>query len=157
PISADFTDRWLAILDREFRDIESVIDGQAAFFDPLACPASPRTHDFLSWLAQWVGATLERSWSLSRRRVYLKYATRLFPWRGTVQGLRRSLYLFLGLERFLDYSPARAGCVPCPLDLPSGWRPPWLILEHFKLRRWMFLDHARLSDHAKLWGERVVN
>lgn len=157
PVSADFTDRWLAIFDREFRDLESVVDRQAAFFDPLACPASPRTRDFLSWLAQWVGVTLERSWPESRRRSYLRHAARLFPWRGTVHGLRSNLYLFLGLERFLDYSPGRAACVPCPLDLPAGWRPPRLILEHFKLRRWMFLDRARLSDNARLWGERIVN
>ena len=157
PVAADFTDRWLAIFDRTFRDIESVIDHQAAFFDPLACPDSPRSRDFLSWLAQWVGVTIERNWPDARRRTYLKYAPRLYPWRGTVPGLRNTLYLFLGLERFLDYTPARAHCVPCADDRPSGWRPPRLVLEHFKLRKWMFLDHARLSDNAKLWGERVVN
>ena len=157
PVSADFTDRWLAIFDRELRNIESVVDGQARFFDPLACPASPPKRDFLTWLASWVGVALERNWPEARRRTYLKYAPRLFPWRGTVKGLRQSLYLFLGLERFLDYSPGRADCVPCPLQLPTGWRPPRLILEHYQLRRWMFLGHARLSDHAKLWGERIVN
>jgi phage tail-like protein len=157
PVSADFTDRWLAVFDREFRNVESIIDGQAAFFDPLACPAGPRARDFLSWLAQWVGVTLERGWTESRRRTYLKFAPRLFPWRGTVEGLQRNLYLFLGLERFLDFSPARADCVPCPLKVPTGWRPPRLILEHFKLRNWMFVGHARLSNNAKLWGERIVN
>jgi hypothetical protein len=39
----------------------------------------------------------------------------------------------------------------------AGWRPPRLLLEHFHLRRWMMLDHAKLSDNARLWGERVVN
>jgi phage tail-like protein len=157
PVAADFTDRWLAIFDRTFRDVETVIDRQAAFFDPLACPDAPRSRDFLSWLAQWVGITLERNWPEARRRTYLKFAPRLFSWRGTVPGLRRTLYLFLGLERFLDYVPDRAECVPCTTDVKPGWRPPRLILEHFKLRKWMFLDQARLSDNAKLWGERIVN
>lgn len=157
PVSADFTDRWLAIFDRTFRDVEMVIDHQASFFDPLACPDSPRSRDFLSWLAQWVGVTIERNWSEARRRTYLRFAPRLYSWRGTVPGLRKTLYLFLGLERFLDYTPGRADCVPCAADVPPGWRPPRLILEHFKLRKWMFLDHARLSDNAKLWGERIVN
>ncbi len=157
PIAADFTDRWLAIFDRTFRDIETVIDHQAQLFDPLACPAAPPKRDFLSWLAGWVGVALERNWPLARRRAYLKHAPRLFPWRGTVPGLRHSLYLFLGLERWLDYAPGRAGCVPCPLDLPAGWRPPRLILEHFRLRRWLFLGQGRLSDNARLWGERIVN
>ena len=74
-----------------------------------------------------------------------------------MQGLRDSLYLFLGLERWLQHVPGRADCVPCPVTPAIGWRPPRLLLEHFQLRRWMLLDHARLSDNAKLWGERIVN
>lgn len=157
PVAADFTDRFLEVFDRQFRDTEKIIDTQARFFDPMACPAGPGRKDFLTWLASWVGVGLERSWPEARRRAYLKHAPALFPWRGTVKGLRQSLYLFLGLDRWLTYRPARAACAPCGLPLPTGWRPPRLILEHFQLRRWMFLDHAKLSDHAKLWGERVVN
>lgn len=157
PIAADFTDRWLGIFDRTFRDLETIIDRQAHLFDPLACPAAPANRDFLSWLASWIGVTLERNWPQARRRAYLKHAARLFPWRGTVRGLRQNLYLFLGLDRWIDHVPGRADCVPCPQALPAGWRPPGLILEHFRLRRWMLLDHGRLSDHARLWGERVVN
>lgn len=157
PVAAAFTDRWLAIFDREFRDIETVIDEQARLFDPLACPAAPQGPDFLGWLASWVGVALVRNWPEARRRRYLKHAPRLFVWRGTVHGLRGSLYLFLGLERWLAHRPARADCVPCPVTPPQGWRPPRLLLEHFQLRRWLFLGHARLSDNARLWGERIVN
>lgn len=157
PVAADFTDRWLAIFDRAFRDLETVIDRQAHLFDPMACPAGPPSRDFLSWLASWIGITLERNLPEARRRRYLRHAASLFPWRGTVRGLRQNLYLFLGLERWLDYRPGRAGCVPCAQTLPASWRPPRLILEHFHLRRWMFLGHQRLSDNARLWGERVVN
>jgi hypothetical protein len=38
-----------------------------------------------------------------------------------------------------------------------AWRPPRLLLEHHQLRRWLFLGAARLSDHAQLWGARIVN
>jgi phage tail-like protein len=157
PVAADFTDRWLAVFDHGFRDIESTIDHQARLFDPLACPAAPSGPDFLGWLAGWVGVALERNWPEARRRAYLKQMPKLYPWRGTVGGLRRQLHLFLGLDRWQDYEPARACCVPCPQVLTPGWRPPRLILEHFQLRRWMLLDRARLSDNAKLWGERIVN
>lgn len=157
PVAAELTDRFLAIFDRGFRQIEGIVDGQARYFDPLAAPAGPRGKDFLSWLAGWVGVALERSWSEARRRIYLKSASRVFPWRGTVQGLRQSLYLFLGLDRWVDHAPEKGDCVPCPVSPPSRWRPPRLILEHFRLRRWMFVDHARLSDNARLWGERIVN
>jgi phage tail-like protein len=158
PVSADFTDRWLAVFDREFRAIESTIDRQARLFDPLACPADPSSkRDFLSWLAGWVGVVLERNWPERRRRAYLKNAPRLFPWRGTLEGLRKSLYLFLGLDHYADFVPQRADCVPCVVPSHTGWRPPRLLLEHFHLRRWMMLGHAKLSDNAKLWGERIVN
>jgi phage tail-like protein len=158
PVSADFTDRWLALFDREFRAIETAIDRQARLFDPLACPAGPPAkRDFLSWLAGWVGVALERAWPEERRRAYLKAAPRLFPWRGTLEGLRKSLYLFLAIDRYNDFEPQRADCVPCAVRHKTGWRPPRLLLEHFHLRRWMMLDHGKLSDNAKLWGERIVN
>jgi hypothetical protein len=32
-----------------------------------------------------------------------------------------------------------------------------LILEHFKLRRWLFLGAGRIGDQAVLWGKRIVN
>jgi hypothetical protein len=32
-----------------------------------------------------------------------------------------------------------------------------LILEHYQLRRWLFLGQGRLGDEAVLWGKRIVN
>lgn len=160
PIAAEFTDRWLAIFDRGLRRIEHEVDYQARLFDPLSAPAAPEVaarKDFLSFIAKWVGVTLVAAWPLARRRRFLKLAPRLYPWRGTIQGMRSSLYLFLGLDRFVDYAPGHAHCVPCVTPVKSSWQPPRLLLEHYKLRRWLALNHARLSDAAKLWGERIVN
>jgi phage tail-like protein len=161
-VAAEFTDRWLAIFDRGLREIETEIDEQAALFDPLAAPAQPEVagnRDFLAFIASWVGITLIAAWPLERRRHFLKNAPGLFAWRGTVRGLRGVLYLFLGLDRWIDYKPGTAECVPCVTrdDVVAGWRPPRLILEHFQLRRWLALGHASLSDAAKLWGGRIVN
>ena len=162
PVAAEFTDRWLAIFDRSLRDVESEIDGQAALFDPLAAPTVPDVaadRDFLAFLASWVGITLSRAMPLQRRRRFVQLAPRLYAWRGTMQGLRDTLYLFLGLDRWVGYEAQDRDCVPC-VERGSrrhSWRPPRLILEHFQLRRWLALDHARLSDAAKLWGARIVN
>jgi phage tail-like protein len=162
PIAAEFTDRWLAIFDRGLRDVESEIDEQGALFDPLAAPTvpdAPPERDFLAFLASWVGITLTRAMSLERRRRFVQLAPRLYAWRGTVRGLRDTLYLFLGLDRWIGYQPQDRDCVPC-VERGSqrcSWCPPRLILEHFQLRRWLALDHARLSDAAKLWGARIVN
>lgn len=159
PVAADFTDRWLALFDQGFRQIESQIDQQAQLFDPLACPAGPSAqNDFLTWLSGWVGVSLERSWPEARRRAYLKAAPRLFRWRGTPSGLRESLYLFLGLDRYVATPPQLSSCEPCALQpRPLSWRPPQLLLEHFRLRRWLLLGQGRLSDNARLWGDSIAN
>ncbi len=157
PVSADFSDRFLAVFDRTFRDIEGEIDNQARLFDPLSAPADSGRGDFLSWLASWIGITLERHWPLERRRRFLKNAAKLFAQRGTLPGLRRALHLYLGLEAYPHPCPPRPTCGPCTTTKPPEWQLPQMILEHFKLRRWLFLGPSRLGDQAHLWGQRIVN
>ncbi len=158
PLSADFTDRLLAIFDRGFRSVESRIDNQADLFDPRSAPAtSPVTSapDMLSWLAGWVGVTFDRTWPVARRRRYLMEAVKLYPCRGTLPGLRRALLLFLGLDSLK--APRRtAACAPNCAPRPPAWRPPPLILEHWKIRRWLFLGAGRLGDAAVLWGDAIM-
>ncbi|UIF91180.1 hypothetical protein [Cupriavidus sp. UYPR2.512] len=159
PVSAEFTDRWLALFDRQFRDIEQQIDRQARLFDPLSAPAGGR-QDFLGFLAGWLGLGNGLSaLPLARQRAFIKHAARAFAWRGTPRGLTHTLYLFLGLQRWCGYAADAAACVPCATDIPARfrWRPPRLLLEHYLLRRWLFLGFGRLSDNARLWGERIVN
>ncbi len=178
PASADFTDRFTAIFDASLRSIETRLDRQAALFDPLATPDQGLDGhtDFLSWLASWIGVALARDWPESRRRQYLKSAARWYPQRGTPAGLRGQLLLLLGLDRAAEAclderpSPRRAclprgpaaRCIALPLNCgPAAARvsaePPQLLLEHFKLRRWLFAGRARLGDDSVLWGERIVN
>jgi hypothetical protein len=38
-----------------------------------------------------------------------------------------------------------------------AWRLPPLILEHYQLRRWLFVGAGKLDDQAVLWGESIVN
>jgi phage tail-like protein len=159
PLAADFTDRFLAVFDREFRGIEGQIDGQARLFDPLSAPTGdgePR-RDVLTWLASWIGVTFDPSWPEVRRRRFLKGAGSLLPLRGTLEGLRRHLQLFLGLVPDGLCCTSLPGCGPCRLEAPPRWQPPELILEHYRLRRWLFVGAGRLGEHARLWGERIVN
>lgn len=167
PAGADFTDRFTAIFDRTLRSIESHIDRLSLYFDPLSAPAdaAPGQTDFLSWLGVWIGITLAREWPEARRRRYLKAVARLYCQRGTPDGLRRQLLLLLGFdvaygERCLAERPQcrcvpRArNCGPCPVCAPA--EPPPLVLEHFKLRRWLYAGHGRLGADAELWGKRIV-
>ena len=157
PAAGEFTDRFLAIFDRTFRGIESTVDWQARFYDPLSAPAddADRRRDFLSWLATWIGITLDRSWPIARRRRYLKEVGKLFGKRGTLGGLRDQLRLYLGLPLVDDC--AQTTCGPCTTKKPPPWRPPELVLEHYRLRRWLFVGAGRLGDEARLWGDSIVN
>jgi phage tail-like protein len=168
PVSADFTDRFLAIFDTTLRSIESKLDRLAAYFDPLSAPVSEENsgQDFLDWLAGWVGISLEHGWSEDRRRHFLKQAGQIFKLRGTRDGLRRQLLLYFDMSSDScccpDDQPAER-CDPLPLNCripekkPCAWQPPEMILEHYQLRRWLFLGAGKLGDQAVLWGESIVN
>ncbi len=158
PVSADFTDRLLGVFDRGFRSVEGQIDRQADLFDPRSAPAEPKaagTPDMLSWLAGWIGVVFDRAWPVARRRRYLMQAAKLYPCRGTLPGLRSALLLWLGLDS-LDPPRRPAPCAPNCAPPPPAWRPPPLILEHWKIRRWLFLGAGRLGDAAVLWGETIM-
>lgn len=192
PTAADFTDRFLSVFDTAFRDVESQIDNQAKLFDARSTPAGIERgdSDFLSWIASWIGLTVDKRWSEKRRREFVRLAPKLFDARGTRDGLWQMLLLYLGLDNPLTGSRSAgvmfgrgSGCgcgssnvkrnslsVPnlapkCggrPLNCgpsvsPRPWEPPPLILEHFKLRRWLIVGSGRLGDQAVLWGRKVIN
>ena len=159
PVSADFTDRFLAIYDRPLRDVESKLDVLPSYFDPLSTP-------FLNWLASWIGIVPDRQLPEQKRREYVKRAAHLADIRGTKYGLWRQLTAYLGFEDLrtvcqCDVQPCSCGPTPktCPPTPPHQWtwNPPPLILEHFKLRRWMFLGAGHIGDQAMLWGSKIVN
>jgi phage tail-like protein len=132
--SRDFLDRFLSIFDAIWSELGDRIGSMAGYFDPMAVPAScsgAGCTDFLTWLASWLGMSPDRHWPEERRRRLVANAHRLYALRGTPEGLRLHIELYTG-------------------------RRPY-ILEHFKLRRWMYLDHARLGDQSAVWGDQVVN
>jgi phage tail-like protein len=159
PQSADFTDRFLAIFDRSLRDYELKIDGMAGLFDPMATQQ-------LDWLATWIGVNLDHQLSEPIRRRLLQAAGRSQNMRGTLVGLHETLLQVLGFDEIRDHCPPQIcsdRCTPAPETCPptpaktKRWCPPPLILEHFKLRRWMELGTGRLGDQAVLWGKSIVN
>lgn len=153
--SADFTDRFLAIFDRGFRQIEQHVDSFAQLLDPLSAPADAGKSDFLSWLASWIGVSVDRQLPLHVRRNLVKNAGKLYQCRGTAKGLRAMLELILGFNK-KSCGPVKIdSCIPCQTTV--HWGAPKLILEHFALRRWLFLGVGRLGDQSRLWGQKIVN
>jgi phage tail-like protein len=131
--AADFMDRFLMIFDQVRAGYTRKLDDLAGFFDPMATPASPPEvfgTDFLDWLGDWIGLSLERAWPVETRRRLVKEAVALYRLRGTPRGLRRHVAIYTGTE-------------------------PRLI-EHFRLRRWMSLGSGRLDAGLQLWGPEVV-
>ncbi|MEP6832327.1 MAG: phage tail protein [Gemmatimonas sp.] len=171
PSASEFTDRFLAIIDTTFRSVELQIDLQARLFDPRTAPAQALDGsgiDFLSWLGSWVGLSLDRHLPEGQRRRLLQAAPALYQTRGTRTGLWRLLLAYLGLPSptvecdSAILQPQRQ-CRNVPTTCASAcppvraYDPPPLLLEHFQLRRWLFVGAARLGDDARLWGRRVVN
>ena len=133
PESRDFTARFLSIFDTTRDALAARVDGIASLFDPRSTPAGDTSDggkDFLSWLGSWLGLTLDRSLPVSRRRELVRNAHRLYDLRGTPEGLRLHV------------------------ELVTGATP--MVLEHFKLRRWLWLDAARLGQSSIQWGGGVV-
>jgi phage tail-like protein len=169
PGGTQFTDRFLSIFDTTLRSVEKEIDTQARYFDPLDAPADPDPKtgvDFLTWLASWIGLVFDRQLPEAKRRQLLKGAARLYHIRGTREGLRQLLLFYLGMEpetNCCSNDQPRTLCHPQPTNcepvekLPYAWQPPPLILEHYQLRRWLFLGAGRLGDQAVLWGKRIVD
>lgn len=167
PVGADFTDRFLALFDTPLRCIEHQVDQMARLFDPRSAPAvpcAPGQPDFLSWLATWVGITADRNWDIATRRRFIERAGKLFDRRGTVRGLRDELLLLLAFDRHAACAPPSDGagrCVAPPLNCAPAperpaYEPPPLVLEHFRLRRWLRIGAGRLGSDAVVWGARIV-
>ncbi|HEX7986974.1 MAG TPA: phage tail protein [Duganella sp.] len=152
PAAADFTDRLLAIFDSGFRSVEARLDALGYLFDARSTPEA-----MLDWLASWIGLALPRGLPLARRRRLLRHMPGLYARRGTVEGMRQLLLLHLGLDL---PAPPRPGAGKCGPACPPPARqpdPPRLILEHWRLRRWLFLDRGRLGESSRLWGESILN
>lgn len=154
PVSADFTDRLLTIFDRGFRQIEGSIDNGAMLFDADSAPSDPGA-DVLGWLGAWLGLNLERSWPEPARRAALKAASRAFACRGTIRGLREVLLGWLGWSDF-PITLRRPSCGPRCRPIARPPDKPLLILEHWKLRRWLWLGKGKLGSDAILWGEKLL-
>ncbi|ACZ30968.1 phage tail protein [Xylanimonas cellulosilytica DSM 15894] len=134
--AASFTDRFLALFDRELRSTEARIDALPAALDPGATP-------WLDWLSRWVGLAQDPRLPEATRRRLLGASARLYDTRGTTVGLRELLIIVLGL----DEVAVRTRC----------WEPPPLILEHFRLRRWLRNGVSRIGADAMVWGAAIAN
>jgi phage tail-like protein len=87
----DFAQRLLLAFDDVLAPIHSSLDNLSAYLDPALAP-----DDFVDWLGEWVGAVMDATWEVERRRASVARAAELYGSRGTARGLAAQLELVTG-------------------------------------------------------------
>jgi len=85
-----FLERYLSVFESEFVGIEAEIEGITGYMDPEGVP-----NEYLSWLGSWLAVEFDERWPAAAKREFLARAPTLFKLRGTREGLRRTMRLYL--------------------------------------------------------------
>ncbi|HEY2706308.1 MAG TPA: phage tail protein [Candidatus Dormibacteraeota bacterium] len=86
-----FAQALTAGLDELLAPLLATLDNLGAYIDPRLAP-----EDFLQWLAGWLGAAVDETWPLERRRRLVAGAVDLYRRRGTVAGLATHIEVTTG-------------------------------------------------------------
>jgi phage tail-like protein len=89
--SRDFLERFLSLFETFLGCKEEEIAEIARYFDVKAAPG-----EFISWLATWVAAIFDESWTEEKRRIFLQRAVALYKKRGTREGLEDLIEIYTG-------------------------------------------------------------
>jgi phage tail-like protein len=109
PASADLLHRLLSLPETALGDLRDEIVHLTRLFDPAASPDTGYPSWF-AWLSGWLAWQLNRNWSEAEARRYLADAFELYSLRGTVEGLRRYLKIYAGVNAFIS-EPAQTTTV----------------------------------------------
>ncbi|HLI16325.1 MAG TPA: phage tail protein [Acidimicrobiales bacterium] len=118
-----FALRFVSAFDDLVAPIISVLDNIDAYFDPTLAPG-----DFVAYLASWVGVELDETWSARSRAELVAQAVELFRVRGTVEGLRRHVAIYTGVEPEIEESGGCTWSSEAGADLP-GSAPARLVVR----------------------------
>ncbi len=88
-----FVHNLCAGLDDGLAPVVLTLDSFPAYLDPGTTPA-----DMLSWLAGWIGVTLESGQAVDGQRRLVRQAVELLRWRGTAEGLREAIRTQVGVD-----------------------------------------------------------
>ena len=135
----DFLARFLSAFDDSMAPVVSDLDNLDAYLDPHIAP-----DDFLTWLAGWVGVTMDETWPIARRRAHVAEAVRMYRWQGTAQGLRHVVRVATGYEcevvdsGGVSWSPTPGGAMPGTDDAH--------VVLRIRVRRGEVIDERRLDS-----------
>lgn len=134
-----FLERFLAIFQTEFDQLEARIESISRYFDPQAVPEGAA----LAYLADWLALPLEGEWTEAQKRNMLTAVPEIYASRGTPASLRR--YLQVYIENMTGLSAQEQGAYP-------------RLLEGFRERSFLRLNQTSGLElnGAPLWGPQRV-
>lgn len=97
PASSDLLNRFLSLAQTALGDLRHQIFDLPKLFDPAASPYRGYPSWF-GWLSGWLAWQLNQHWTEEQAREYLAEAFELYALRGTVEGLRRYLKIYAGVN-----------------------------------------------------------
>lgn len=101
PASSDLLARAISLFESALGELRGEIVHLTRLFDPAAAPYAGYPSWF-AWLSGWVAWQLNQNWTEQQAREYLAEAFRLYSTRGTVEGLRRYLKIYAGVNAFIS-------------------------------------------------------
>ena len=101
PASSDLLERLLSLSQSALGGLRREIVELTRLFDPAAAPYNGYPSWF-AWLSGWLAWQLDQNWTEEQAREYLAGAFRLYALRGTVEGLRRYLKIYAGVNAYIS-------------------------------------------------------
>lgn len=95
-VSKGLLERFLAIFESIFYEIDFTIDHISRYFDTSGAP-----DEFLSWLGSWLDVPMDEDWPEDKKRLFIRNAISLYKKRGTRECLEESIELFTGKKPFV--------------------------------------------------------
>jgi phage tail-like protein len=88
----EFLERFLALFERIFTDVDGGIDDLTRYLDPAAIPAEP---GHLEWLGGFLATEMDEGWPTAAKREFVERAPELYRNRGTRRGLLAAIDVYL--------------------------------------------------------------
>jgi phage tail-like protein len=130
--------RMTGAFDEVLAPIFSSLDNLEAYVDPELAP-----QDFLLWLGEWVGLSLDESWPVERRRAVLAAAAGLYRVRGTARGLAAYLEILLGTTVQIEETGGTAYSTGSDIEPPGS--PNFAMVVRIQASDPSRLDMTRLE------------
>ena len=101
PASSNLLDRLLSLSQTALGGMRYKIIDLTQLFDPAAAPDTGYP-SWLAWLSGWLAWELDGNWTEAQTREYIAGAFQLYALRGTVEGLRRYLKIYAGVNAHIS-------------------------------------------------------